>query len=96
MNRRERYKRIVKFGSAGLILCIEIFMYGIIWTEHFNKILQLPYWRRGNWLIIAMYAVWLIFFLRTYGGLRIGYLRRGNLIYSQILSIIFVNAIAYL
>lgn len=95
MNKRERYKRVVKFSSAAVILFIEIFMYGVIWTRHFNKIIRFPYWRRGNWLILVMYAVWLIFFLRTYGGLRIGYLKRGNLIYSNILSIVFVNVIAY-
>ncbi|MDO4788806.1 MAG: sugar transferase [Johnsonella sp.] len=95
-NSREKYKRLVKFGSAAVILCIEIFLYWLIWTRHYNLILEEPFWRRGNWLITALYGILLLFFLSTYGGLKIGYLRRWNLIYSQILSILLVNTISYL
>lgn len=95
-NSREKYKRLVKFGSAAVILCIEIFLYWMIWTRHYNLILEEPFWRRGNWLITALYGILLLFFLSTYGGLKIGYLRRWNLIYSQILSILLVNTISYL
>ena len=37
----------------------------------------------------------LVFFLQTYGGLKIGYLKRGNIIYSHILSLFIVNTIGY-
>ena len=46
--------------------------------------------------MVALYAVLLIFFLRTYGGFKIGYLKRGNLIRSQVLSLLFVNTITYI
>lgn len=95
-NRRERYKRLIKFGSAAVILCIEIYLYWLVWTKHYNPILEEPFWRRGNWLIAALYGVLLVFFLSTYGGLKIGYLRRWNLIYSQFLAILLVNIISYL
>ena len=38
--------------------------------------------------MVALYAALLIFFLRTYGGFKIGYLKRGNLIRSQVLSLL--------
>ena len=44
----------------------------------------------------ALYGVLLMFFLRMYGGFKISYLRKGNLIYSQILSAVIVNIITYL
>ena len=44
----------------------------------------------------AVYAILLLFFSRMYGGLRIGYLERGNVLYSQILSVSLVNLITYL
>ena len=46
--------------------------------------------------MVALYALLLIFFFRTYGGFKIAYLKKGNLIWSQVLSIIFVNAITYI
>lgn len=91
----ERYKRLVKFGSAAVILAIEILLYHYVWTRHYNRIITSPFWRRGNWLLVALYGVILVFLHRTYGGLKIGYLRRGNLIYSQILAVIAANIFAY-
>lgn len=38
----------------------------------------------------------LLFFLLTYGGFRIGYLKKGNLLCSQILSIGLLNLITYI
>lgn len=96
MNNNDRYKRLVKFGSAAVILAVEILLYYYVWTSHYNRIIQSPFWRRGNWLLVALYGVILIFLHRLYGGLKIGYLRRGNLIYSQILAVIMANFFAYL
>lgn len=45
--------------------------------------------------MVALYAALLALFYRTYGGFKIAYLKKGNLIWSQILSIIFVNLITY-
>lgn len=46
--------------------------------------------------MIALYAGLLFFFLMTYGGFRIGYLKKGNLLCSQILSIGLLNLITYI
>ena len=46
--------------------------------------------------MIALYAGLLLFFLLTYGGFRIGYLKKGNLLCSQILSIGLLNLITYI
>lgn len=96
MNTKEQYKRVVKFGSAAIILLIEIGLYWALWQFYLNTIIEERFWRRGIWLLAALYGVLLVFFLQTYGGLKIGYLRRGNIIYSHILSLLVVNAIGYL
>ena len=46
--------------------------------------------------MIALYAGLLFFFLMTYGGFRIGYLKKGNLLCSQLLSIGLLNVITYI
>ena len=90
LKKYEQYKRIIKFSF------LEILIYWYVWIGYYNKIIEFPFWRRGNWLMVALYAALLIFFLRTYGGFKIGYLKRGNLIRSQVLSLFFVNAITYI
>lgn len=99
MNRnrtRERYKRLIKllFGAVMLLgLCA---LYGFTWIERYNKfVLQIPFYRRGNWVIVLLYGVLLGFFMQTYGGFKIGYLKNGNLIYSQMMSVLFANIFTY-
>lgn len=96
MNNFEQYKRLVKFFSSFVIVVLEVFVYWFVWTKYYNLIIEFPFWRRGNWLMVALYGIILLFFLKTYGGLKIGFLKKGNVIYSQILSIVFVNAITYI
>lgn len=95
MNRKEQYKRILKFSSAAVILLIEVGLYWLLWQLYLNNIIEERFWRRGIWLLSALYGVLLVFFLQTYGGLKIGYLKRGNIIYSHILSLFIVNTIGY-
>lgn len=96
MKKFEQYKRIIKFGFAMVIVLLEIAIYAYVWYKYYNPLLENPFWRRGNWLIIVLYGMLLLFFLKTYGGLKIGFLKKGNLIYSQILSVLFVNIVTYI
>ena len=91
-----RYKRIIKFISASVIVALETAIYGYVWVNYYNKILEFPFWRKGNWLMMAVYALLLIFFSHTYGGYKIGFYKTWNVVYSQILSVFFVNVITYL
>lgn len=92
---REQYKRLIKFSAAAVIITLELAIYWNIWMNFYNPMIARPYWRKGNWLMAAVYCILLLFFNQMYGGLKVGFLRRGNLIYSQILSVTFVNIITY-
>ena len=96
MKQQETNKRIVKLLAAVSIIALECGVYWIIWNRYYNRIIEFPFWRKGNWLMVALYGILLIFFNQMYGGLKVGFLRRGNLIYSQMLSVTFVNIITYL
>ena len=95
MRQYEPYKRLLRFVSAAALMGIETGIYSFIWNGYFNRVLEFPFWRRGNWLMIALYAGLLFLFLMTYGGFRIGYLKSGNLICSQVLSLVFLKLITY-
>lgn len=94
---RERYKRLIKLSFAAVMLLGLCMLYAIAWSGYYNKaILQMPFYRRGNWMMILIYGILLAFFMNTYGGFKIGYLKNGNLIYSQIMAVLFTNLVTYL
>ena len=95
MNLYEKYKRLIKLGFAFSVVAFLTAVYGYVWIKYYNKVISYPFFRRGNWMMIFIYGVLLVFFLQMYGGFKVALLRRGNLIYSQILAVIFTNMITY-
>ena len=94
---REQYKRLIKLSFATAMLLGLCWMYGVVWNQYYNEeILQMPFYRRGIWMMVLIYGILLAFFMGTYGGFKIGYLRNGNLIYSQIMAVLFTNVVTYM
>lgn len=91
----EKYKRLIKLSFSMVMILMIVTMYGYVWIGYYNKVILFPFFRKGNWMMIALYATLLIFFMKMYGGFKVGYLKKGNLIYSQILAIIFTNTFTY-
>lgn len=97
MEPREKYKRIIMFFSSVLILTLETGIFAYVWFNFYaNKGAIGRTFYRGNWVIVAQYALMLYLFYRIYGGFKVGYLRVFEVFYSQILSILCVNVITYL
>ena len=95
MKKFEKYKRLIKVIFSVVLIAILAGIYGMIWIGWYNKIIWAPFFRRGNWTMIFIYAILLIFFMNTYGGFKVGFLKKGNLIYSQILAVLFTNIVTY-
>lgn len=96
MKMQEKYKRLVKLLFSLVLTGLITAIYAYVWIYYFNeRMLQAPFFRRGNWVMIFLYGVLLVFFMQMYGGYKVGYLKKGNLIYSQILSVVFLNTFTY-
>ena len=66
-------------GGAVILMAVLTGIYGCVWNGYFNKLIEFPFWRRGNWLMIALYAGILFFFLYTYGSFPNKRILRNNL-----------------
>ena len=76
--------------------------YAYVWLTHYNiklenSRIQADYFGwKGNMLIFAVYLLLIFLFSRIYNGFRIGLLRVSDIIYSQSLSMLFINGITYI
>ena len=66
MKNNDRYKRLVKFGSAAVIMALHIVLYYLVWTYHYNRIIEMPFWYRGNFLLAGVYGGVLFLLHRLY------------------------------
>ena len=97
MKRREQYKRLIMFFASVLIVGIQVGLFAYMWYEHYGmeEVITVNFYRRGNWAIIALYAVMIFCFYKVYGAFKVGYLRILDILYSHVLSILCVNIITY-
>jgi exopolysaccharide biosynthesis polyprenyl glycosylphosphotransferase len=82
----------------GLLFQTALYVY--VWQHVYNDIMQSSMWRsfyrKGFWLLAAVYFVILLFFTATYGGLKVGYLKPVDVFFSQVISLICTNVVSYL
>ena len=93
---REQYKHIFSFFSALLLLGMLTNQFAAMWYGDYLDVLVLPFFRRGHWVVISIYAVIMFLFFKVYNAFKVGYLRRTDILLSQILSVCCGNAVAYL
>lgn len=100
MKRLESLKRVCVLWLSFVGLLLETAVYAYIWFEDYYPIvnrfnLGLKFYFKGHVLIIAIYFVLLFFFCSTYGGMKVGYLKPGDVFLSQLVSLLIVNVITY-
>ncbi|MCR5468025.1 MAG: exopolysaccharide biosynthesis polyprenyl glycosylphosphotransferase [Lachnospiraceae bacterium] len=92
---RLQAKRLIMFWSKILILVIQIALYAYVWNHYYKDLMPFQYYKRGNWAIIGMYAVFIFAFNRAFGALKVGYLKTWDVMYSQIFTIFCTNFVTY-
>ena len=95
-NKHYQYKRIFMFWASVLFVAAQTAIYAWQWYNIYANIMLVKYYRRGNWAIIALYALYCVLFLKIFGGFKVGYLRNMDALYGQALAIFFQNVAAYL
>lgn len=97
MKNYDPYKKIILFvvSLVSIMLMTAIFAY-IWYNYYFDTMYNFKFYRRGNYVIIALYAVVLLFFSSMYGGFKIGQLRKVEVVLSQFLSLFLTNIIMYI
>lgn len=101
VKKRDKYKRFI-MGLISMVLILFLLgTYAYVWMTHYNMRLnnsriQADFFGwKGNILIFGVYLLLIFLFSRIYNGFRIGLLRVSDIIYSQSLSTVFINAITY-
>ncbi len=98
LRKRESFKRLINLALSATCLALEIGIFAYNWLTHFRwsvvEDLQ-NFWRNGHYLEVAIYGAILFFFSFTYGGMRLGYLKNAELIFSQVFATLMANVFIY-
>ncbi|MCM1412715.1 MAG: sugar transferase, partial [Lachnospiraceae bacterium] len=92
------YKRLINLGLTAICLGMEIGLFAYHWLEHFQYSVVEPlrdFWFKGHLLEIAIYAAILLMLSLMYGGMRLGYLKNAEIIFSQVFATLIANLVIY-
>lgn len=81
-----------------ICLLLEISLFAYMWQFHFQFQLVDPLqkiWYRGFLLENGIYSAILIFFSVTYGGMRLGYMKNTEIIFSQVFATLMADVLIY-
>ena len=93
--KREQLKGILRFWASVLLMLLQTGIFAFTLYNFYWKHIAMHY-VRGNYVFIGLYALMMLSLLRLYGGFKIGQVKVQELLYSQILTVLCVNAVAYL
>ena len=91
------YKKTILFFASlvNIILMTGVFAY--IWYNYYSSMMfVMSFYEKGHYVVIGLFALILFFFSNMYGGLKIGQLRRIEVMLSQYLSLFLTNIIMYI
>lgn len=95
MNIREKYKHLLDFVANLMTVLIEGGLFAYMWYSCYSQNIFLPFFRRGNWAVIALYVLIIFFFTYVFGGYKIGYMRIMDIALCHVLAIICSGVVAY-
>ena len=75
-------KRVIVFSMSLFLMVLLTLAFAYIWYNVYGLRIHLPFWRRGNILVVIIYIILLLLFAKMYNALRVGYLKRIDVIIS--------------
>ena len=96
MKNFDPYKRTILFFASMINVCMMTALFSYSWYHFYADMMYIyRFYRRGNYVVLALYAVLLFFFSNMYGSLKIGRFRRIEVLLSQYLSLFLTNVVMY-
>lgn len=67
--------------------------FAFVWYGYYADRIDMPYYRRGNWLIVFIFFLLYLSLGLTYDSFMVSYYRISEMIYSQILAVLVTDVI---
>lgn len=93
--KRESFKRLINLGLTAICIGLEVGVFAYCWLNHFRYSVVRMIWFKGSVVEVSIYGVVLLLLSTMYGGMRLGYLRNAEIIFSQIFATLMANVFIY-
>lgn len=95
MKKIEQYRVTIRVTAITIFSILSTLLYYLVWSVVYNPEFEHPYIGKGKFFLVTVYFIVLIVTSTILGATRIDELRKGEIIFYEVLALIFTNAIAY-
>lgn len=98
MDNKYHLKRLIVLLDSAMLMIAQTLVFAFTWFDSYVEAgaLDKPFFFMGNFAVIALYAIMLLIFFQLTRSFRVGHLRTFEVLFTQIFSMICVNAITYI
>ena len=78
-----------------VIITLFTLAFSEVWNNSYNEVMEDPFWKNGNILLVLIYAVMYVFISSFFGAFHLGYYTELSLIGSQVIGTLSTNTVAF-
>lgn len=87
---------LIRFLNFGVMIALFAFAWYTFYSDLTATMLINGFFKKGDILLVAVYALLMVAFTQLNGGYKVGDYRISEMIYANVISITFINAVGYL
>lgn len=87
---------LIRLSNLAVLTAVFAYTWYTVYSQPILPGAATEFFRKGHWLVMIIYASLLVAFTQLNGGYRVGDYRITEMIYSNFISIFFINTIYYL
>ncbi len=95
MKKIEQYRTTVRFSAITILDFLLTAVYYLVWSVAYNPDFEHPYIGKGKLFLAVVYFAVLLVTSLILGASRIDELRKSEILFYEVIAIVFANAIAY-
>ncbi len=95
MKKIEQYRTTVRFTAITILCLFLTAIYYLVWSVTYNPDFDSPYHGKGQLFLVFIYFAVLVVTSVILGASRIDELRKSEIIFYEVIAILFANGIAY-
>lgn len=96
MKQSRAFRRMIILLLLAIVIVCQTLIFWHFWDTHYSQGMQREFFFKGHMVLLFVYALLFTLFGNVYGAFKLGSLQYSNVVFSQLLSLLFTNLIIYL
>ena len=96
MKQSRAFRRIIVLLLLATVITVQTIVFWYCWDNHYSGGMDRGFFFKGHMVLLFVYALLFTVFCQVYGAFKLGRLKYSDLVFSQLLALLFTNVIMYL